>query len=289
MRHNRQGGGPSRASRSRGSSAPQSAPPARPPAAPASRPGTRRDQPQGQHWLYGKHAVVAALLNPARHVARLLAMTEAAQRLLAELQHEPRARSIVETAEIVRREEIARRLPADAVHQGLAALAAPLPETFLTDLIGAADDQSVIVVLDQVTDPHNVGAILRSADAFGAAGIVSTDRHTAEETGTLAKAASGALERIPLVRVPNLARALRELKDGGFWIAGLSERGTEALAAAKLSGRIAIVLGAEGDGMRHLTEQHCDLLLRLPLRGAMPSLNVSNAAAIALYELARSR
>ena len=241
--------------------------------------------PQGSCWLYGRHAVLAALANNERKIHRLLATPETAARLKAELPPTADANRI----ETVRREDIARLLPGDAVHQGIAALTSPLPESFLGDLVTASGDHAVVVVLDQVTDPHNTGAILRSAEAFGAVGIVTTDRHAADESGTLAKAASGALERVPMAKVTNLARALRDLKESGFWIVGLSERGGTYLADAKLSGRIALVLGAEGDGLRRLTEEHCDLLVRLPMSGAMPSLNVSNAAAVALYELARTR
>jgi 23S rRNA (guanosine2251-2'-O)-methyltransferase len=234
------------------------------------------------YWLHGRHAVLAALRNPDRRILRLCATADVAQRLQQDLAELPAQ------VEVTARDEIARRLPTGAVHQGLAAQVAPLPELFLGDLVAQAGDSGVVVVLDQVTDPHNAGAILRSADAFGALGILTTDRHTPEETGALAKAASGALERVPLVRVTNLARGLRELKEGGFWIIGLSEHGTQLLGDAKLDGTIAIVLGAEGEGLRHLTEQHCDLLVRLPMKGTMPSLNVSNAAAIALYELTRA-
>ena len=290
MRHRPDNGhrGPPRRDQPRGAARP--GPAKHPPADTApQRRGGREPVPQGQYWLYGRHAVLAALRNPDRRIARLIVTDETGSRLRADLAGDAHALAYINSMEVVRREEIARRLPADAVHQGLAALVSPLPETFLADLLVAAQAETVIVVLDQVTDPHNAGAILRSAEAFGAAGIVTTDRHTPEETGTLAKAASGALERVPLVRVTNLARALRELKDGGFWIAGLSERGTQLLSEAKLSGRIAIVLGAEGEGLRHLTEQNCDLLVQLPMSGAMPSLNVSNAAAITLYELARGR
>jgi 23S rRNA (guanosine2251-2'-O)-methyltransferase len=242
-----------------------------------------------QYWIYGRHPVMAALANPHRHILRLCATRESASRIAQDLRDTGVAAGTVANLEIVPREEIARRVPSGAVHQGVLAAVAPLPEVFLADLIAEAGEQATLVVLDQVTDPHNAGAILRSAEAFGAKGIVTTDRHTPEETGTLAKAASGALERVPLVRVTNLARTLRELKESGFWILGLSERGTVALKDARPGSRIAIVLGAEGEGLRRLTEETCDLLVRLPMQGAMPSLNVSNAAAIVLYELARSR
>ncbi|HIJ64183.1 MAG TPA: 23S rRNA (guanosine(2251)-2'-O)-methyltransferase RlmB, partial [Rhodospirillaceae bacterium] len=180
-------------------------------------------------------------------------------------------------------------LPMGAVHQGLALAADPLPELQIIDLLDAARgrDSAQLVVLDQVTDPHNAGAVLRSAAAFGALAVVVQDRHAPEQTGTLAKAASGALERVPLVRVTNLVRALEELKSGGFWIAGLAGDAEQTLAAAGLNGKIALVLGSEGDGLRRLTREHCDHLVRLPQTDQVESLNVSNAAAVALYELVR--
>ncbi len=237
----------------------------------------------GQVWIYGRHPVLAALANPERRIFRLLLTRDAAERASGDLNgtaHAPQP-------EIVPRERIAERLPAGAVHQGFLAAVSPLPDAALEDIIAAAAETSLVVALDQVTDPHNVGAILRSAEAFGATGVIVTERHAPEETGTLAKAASGALERVPLVRVVNLSRALEQLKTAGFWTLGLDERGDKTLADAGMDGRLILVLGAEGEGLRRLTLEHCDLLVRLPMKGAMPSLNVSNAAAISLYELSR--
>src|SRR6185312_874284 len=155
----------------------------------------------------------------------------------------------------------------------------------LDELAGQAD--ATLLLLDRITDPHNVGAILRSAAAFGALAVILTERHAAPESGALAKAASGALEHVPLIRVANLARALELLKKGGFWIAGLAAEGSQTLAGAKLTGKVGLALGAEGPGLRRLTREHCDLLVRLPTGGAIDHLNVSNAAAVALYELVR--
>lgn len=243
----------------------------------------------GQVWLYGRHPVVAALANLQRRVFRVMATPEAAQRLQEDLAKLDLKERTLPAPEIVPRERIAAALSTSAVHQGLLAAVGALPEPTLDDILARGGEKAVIVALDQVTDPHNVGAILRSAEAFGAAGVLVTERHAPEETGTLAKAASGALERIPLMRITNLARTLRELKEAGFWVIGLDERGNQLLSAAKHDGRIVLVMGAEGEGLRRLTLEHCDLLARLPMRGSMPSLNVSNATAVALYELVRDR
>jgi 23S rRNA (guanosine2251-2'-O)-methyltransferase len=223
--------------------------------------------------LYGWHTVMAALENPARRIRRLLATENAARRL---------AEASVPTAtrpEIVRPDAIAARLAPDAVHQGLYAEADPLPSPAIEGL--AAD--GVVLVLDQITDPHNVGAIFRSAAAFAATAIVTTARHSPEATGVLAKAASGALEHVPLATVQNLARALAALKAGGHLVIGLDSSGEDDLAALPLRCPLALVLGAEGKGLRQLTKDTCDHVARLSLPGAIQSLNVSNAAAVALH------
>jgi 23S rRNA (guanosine2251-2'-O)-methyltransferase len=237
--------------------------------------------------LWGVHPVIAALGNEARRCRRLLATGEAQKAHAAAL--EPLLRERQLRVETVERGGIDAVLPPGAVHQGLALAVEPLADLSIEDLIEAADgrDPAVVMVLDQVTDPHNLGAVLRSAAAFGALGVIVTDRHAPGETGTLAKSASGALERVPLVRTVNLARGLDDLKSAGFWIAGLAGDAPATLAAAKLSGKVALVLGAEGEGMRRLTRERCDLLVKLPQTDAVESLNVSNAAAVALYELFR--
>lgn len=237
-------------------------------------------------WIYGVHAVTAALHNPARKPLRLIATRQAA----ADLSGNDAAKGGSIQAEVVQREEIDRVLPRGAVHQGLALQTDPLPPPDIEDLANevASRDRAVVVVLDRVSDPRNVGAILRSAAALGACGVVVTERHAPEATGALAKAASGALETVPLVRVVNLARALDRLKQAGLWCLGLDSQGDTEIGDADLTGRIALVLGAEGAGLRRLTRDHCDLLVRLPMTDAVPSLNVSNAAAIALYAASRA-
>ena len=254
-------------------------------------PRERRPPERGSgHWLFGTHAVLAALANPQRRCRRLLLTAEAGHALAGELgallAAPPRL-----SPEVVGRGELDRLLPT-AVHQGIALEVAPLEEPTLEEVLrqGATSADAVLLVLDQVTDPHNVGAILRSAAAFGALGVVVTERHAPHSTATLAKAASGALETIPLVRVGNLARALEEIKGAGFWCIGLAADAAATIAEARLDGRTALVLGAEGAGLRRLTRERCDLLVRIPLASAaVASLNVSNAAAVALYELARGR
>lgn len=246
----------------------------RPPAA------KRRRGPKGNaagHWLYGHHAVAAALNNPARQVIRLLATPQGAERLRAEC---PDAKP--ETAE---RGLIESLLPEGAVHQGVALETSPLPAPALEDVAASVSGSGLLLVLDQVTDPQNVGAILRSAAAFGAKALIMPHRHAPPVTGALAKAASGALEHVPLVTVTNLDRGLKTLKQADFWILGLDAAADTAIADTTIDGKLVLVLGAEGTGLRRLTAERCDLLLRLPMTGPIPSLNVSAAAAVALYAL----
>jgi 23S rRNA (guanosine2251-2'-O)-methyltransferase len=223
--------------------------------------------------IYGWHAVQAALENPARRIRRLLVTPNGARRI------DELAIKLSVKPDIVRPEEIDRLLPPDAVHQGVLAEADPLPAPALEDL--ALD--GIVLVLDQITDPHNFGAIVRSAAAFAVSAIVTTERHSPETTGVLAKSASGGLEYVPLVLVQNLARAMSELKARGFLLVGLDESGKTDLAATPLRAPLALVMGAEGKGLRQLTRETCDLLARLKLPGRIKSLNVSNAAAVALH------
>ena len=231
-------------------------------------------------WLYGRHAVLAAVANPDRRIERILATKEAAERHAVELGSK---------VELFSRDDLSHRLPAGAVHQGLAALAAPLEEPQLEDVLARCGKDALVLALDQVTDPHNVGAILRSAAAFGVAGLIVTERHAPADTGVLAKSASGALEIVPLVRAVNLARVLEQLKEAGFWLYGLDERGDAAINDLDLAGRACIVLGAEGEGLRRLTAEKCDRLVTIPTDARLAALNVSNAAAVAAYEWARRR
>jgi 23S rRNA (guanosine2251-2'-O)-methyltransferase len=239
--------------------------------------GAPRDR-DGPVVLYGWHTVKAALENPQRRFHRLLATENAARRLT-----EDHVKFPVEP-ELVRPEDIAAIAGAQAVHQGLYAEADPLASPELEDLATGG----IMLVLDQITDPHNVGAILRSAAAFAARAVVTTERHSPEATGVLAKAASGALEYVPIATVVNLARALEELHELNTFLVGLDSSGEADLAATPLSAPLALVIGAEGKGLRRLTRVHCDVIARLALPGRITSLNVSNAAAVALY-VARAR
>lgn len=228
--------------------------------------------------LWGRHAVEAALKNPERNHRKLWATREG----IASLDGELPADFPVEYAQAA---DLARLVARDAPHQGLVLDCDALEDRFLDEVMDA-DPARPLVVLDQVTDPHNVGAIMRSAAAFNAAAIITQDRHAPPESGTLAKSASGALEVVPWIRVVNLARALEEMAEAGYWRIGLDGEGKSTLGEAMPTGPIALVLGAEGEGMRHNIMQHCDAIARLPMSGAVESLNVSNAAAIALYALA---
>jgi 23S rRNA (guanosine2251-2'-O)-methyltransferase len=224
--------------------------------------------------MWGKHAVAAALDNPQRKVLRAWATREAAEQMQF-----PKEVPVT-FADVA---DLGRLVPHDAPHQGLVIEVEPLEDIWLGDVLSGAPERALLLVLDQVTDPHNVGAILRSAAAFGAVGIVTQDRHSPPESGALAKAASGALERVPWARVVNLARALDEIGEAGFWRVGLAGEAEMELKDALGPPRVALVLGAEGPGLRPNTREHCDAVARLPISSEVESLNVSNAAAVALY------
>ncbi|WP_428246567.1 23S rRNA (guanosine(2251)-2'-O)-methyltransferase RlmB [Ferrovibrio sp.] len=236
----------------------------------------------GPIWLYGTHACLAALANPERYCRRLVLTRETLAEIQPRLPAQPQP-------EIVDKSRLDALLPPQAVHQGIALQVEPLEDPGIESLTAPlGEDREIVVLLDQVTDPRNIGAVIRSAAAFGARAVVLPDRHSPEATGALAKAASGGLEVLPLIRVTNLARALDQLAEYGFWRVGL-EMETDKTLAQAVSGikRVALVLGAEDEGLRRLTREKCDFLAKLPMTGAVESLNVSAAAAVALYECAR--
>ena len=239
-------------------------------------------------WLFGKHPVLAALRNPARSVKRLLVTKKSADQYLtefSEINHNIRPLN----PEIVLPEMLEKQLPADCVYQGIALQTNVLPPVDIADHCEINDSTPhLLLVLDQVTDPHNVGAIIRSAAAFGARAMISTDRHSPPESGTLAKSASGALEVLPWIRVTNLSRALDRLAEMGYWRLGLDGSANTSIREADFGPNIALVMGAEGRGLRKGSQEHCDALIKLPIQRTVESLNVSNAAAIALYEFSKN-
>lgn len=248
---------------------------------PRSERSDRPAQRAGEVWLYGHHAVAAAVTNPSRKILRLMGTTEALAKLTAETGPLGQTRACS-------RREIDAVVGEDAVHQGIALLTRTLDHS-LEDVLEAASARAnaCLMLLDQVTDPHNVGAILRSAAAFGARAVIAPDRHAPEENGAMAKAASGALDKIAYVKATNLVRALELIKEHQFWLVGLDAQAPQTLGQLKLGGKIALVVGAEGEGLRRLVRETCDHVARLPMAGDMESLNVSNAAAVALYEKVR--
>ncbi len=238
----------------------------------------------GGNWYFGTHAVNSIINNTNRNCLRLLVTDEARPNLrLDNTEH------LTISPEIVSRPDLDALLPRGAVHQGIAVQAPPLEETGLDEAcLPLEDSGNVVLALDHVTDPQNVGAILRSAAAFGARALVMTDRHAPPVTGALAKAASGALEIVPIVRVVNLARALDQLADWGYWRVGLDGNAPATLADANPGRNVVLILGAEGSGLRRLTRERCDIVAKLPITDAVESLNVSAAAAVALYEMIRA-
>ncbi|WP_119677611.1 23S rRNA (guanosine(2251)-2'-O)-methyltransferase RlmB [Indioceanicola profundi] len=256
-----------------------------------SKPGLQASASRA-NLLYGLHPVAAALVNPERQVRALFVTEGALESLTPALARAEELGLDRPEPTVADRDQLDRLLAAGAVHQGAALDCGPLPELDLEDVIAraeAAEGGALVVILDQVTDPHNVGAVMRSAAAFGAMAVVVQDRHAPPVTGVLAKTASGAVEAVPLVRVTNLARAITDLREANFWCVGLAESGERALHELELAGHVALVLGSEGEGIRRLTAERCDEIARLPTGGPVGSLNVSNAAAVALYEVARRR
>ena len=245
--------------------------------------GQNPDTSKGGFWLYGLHAVRAALANPKRNIRRAVLTDRAEAELGAGV-----LRARTSNVTVAAPDAVSRLLPPGSVHQGVALLCEPLPAQDLEEVLDAIATPRLVAVLDQVTDPHNEGAILRSAAAFGVAAVVVQDRHAPPESGALAKAASGGLDVVSRVTVVNIARALEELGRLGFYRIALAADGDVALRDAAPAGDIAIVLGAEGTGLRRLVRERCDASAFIPMGGAMESLNVSNAAAIAFYELRRA-
>lgn len=250
----------------------------------AARAAPGRGAGTGRLWLYGLHAVAAALTNPARRRHRLIATSSACD-ALRKRTGDRLAESGIAVATVARG-EVARLLPEGAVHQGAALEVSPLPDPVFEAVCDPASAPR-LVLLDRINDPQNLGAVLRAAAAFGAGAVIVPARHTPGESGALAKAASGALEAVPLIRVANLARAMERLKGWGYWCIGLDAGAPEALALALPEGAAALVLGAEGAGLRRLTRERCDSLARLPISDSVDSLNVAAATAVALYELTR--
>lgn len=230
-----------------------------------------------QIWLYGHHAVLAAIANPKRTVIRLISLSE--EQKLPEY-----AENRVER---LSRAELDKILPPGAVHQGIAALVKPIPEMTVEDICDLSEqmDSARIILLDQVTDPHNIGAVLRSAAVFGAMAVITQIRHAPAPSGVMAKAASGALETVPLIRTVNIVRALEKLKQAGFWSLGLDANAQTSLKSVSPVVKRVLVLGAEGTGLRRLTRKTCDEFARIDSAGPLTSLNVSNATAVALYAL----
>ncbi|HEY2134215.1 MAG TPA: TrmH family RNA methyltransferase [Acetobacteraceae bacterium] len=246
------------------------------------------ESPRGTIWLYGQHAVASALANPQRRLRRLLLTEEAEAAMAAALRQLVPGGQWPIQPERAERARLDQLLGRDVVHQGAALLADPLSPPALAQ---ALERPGPVLVLDQVTDPRNIGAILRAAAAFGAAAVITQERNAPEETGALAKAASGALEKVPLFRAVNIARTLVALKAAGCWVVGLDAGGGRLSGPALAQRRVALVLGSEGEGMRRLTRDTCDEVAGIGMPGGhasdMESLNVSTAAAIALYELTR--
>ncbi len=231
---------------------------------------------KGNFWIYGKHAVIAALQNQQREISKIM-VTRNTYEILSDAQKN-KYKSVTT---IVSPEDINKILPINSVHQGIACNVAPLPPKDISDLFSA----KILIMLDQVNDPQNVGSILRSAAAFGAGGVIMTKDNSVSETGALAKSSSGGLEKVPLVKVTNLVQAIKTLKEQGFWCLGMEGESKTTLDKVPHYEKTILILGSEGKGLRQLTRSNCDILASLPISDAVESLNVANAASIALYEI----
>jgi 23S rRNA (guanosine2251-2'-O)-methyltransferase len=231
--------------------------------------------------LYGVHACFAALDNPNRQIISILTTQKYHDAVMK--------KGIGCVVKVVSAEQLSKLVGDDSVHQGIVIDVKPLPEVLLDDVLQGGEEASSLLILDQVTDPHNIGAILRSAAVFGASALILTERHSPKVTGVLAKIASGALEQVPLVYVGNLVQALNQMKKAGSWISGLAEEGKQFAHTVKFDQKTALVMGAEGTGLRRMTRETCDILVKLPTSATFSTLNVSNAAAIILYEVHRQK
>ncbi|GAB5388669.1 MAG: 23S rRNA (guanosine(2251)-2'-O)-methyltransferase RlmB [Alphaproteobacteria bacterium] len=254
--------------------------------------GRKQAAPDSGHaadLLYGFHACRAAWLNPRRRINCMWITRESAAQFEDTLKTAAKQGLKRPAPMVVPRHDLISRLPEGAIHQGIAidAHTPPVPEWVELQADLAKSDEALVVMLDQVTDPHNVGAVMRTAAAFGARAIIVQDRHAPRITGVLARSASGAVDHVPMVRVPNLSRALSLLQNAGMWTVGFSERASTRLTTGLAARKLCLVLGSEGTGLRRLVAEHCDALVRLPTRPVLPTLNVSNAAAIAMYEAQR--
>ena len=234
-------------------------------------------------WIYGKHAVTAAILNKKRQIKRFVVLESLKNYFEDRLGNQKILPEIVDTDFFV------AKFGKNATHQGCAVLAEPLKEIFLEDLLSDPSDDRPIVFLDQITDPQNIGSILRASAVFGARAVVITENGSPEMSPTISKTASGAAELIPLIRVTNLVQSLNLLKEKGFWTIGLDERGKQELSQVDLSGKIAVVIGSEGDGLRRLTRESCDFLVQLPFFENFSTLNAAQAATVSLYEILRQK
>ena len=229
--------------------------------------------------LYGRHAVIAAIKNPRRKISKLLCTKENFEEIK---KINPQTNT-----QVVERKEIDKLLPIDSVHQGFAAFCSELPAVSIEELITTANklENCHVLILDQVTDPQNIGAIIRSAVAFNTLALIIQDKNSPQETGSMAKASAGMIEHLPIIRVTNLSRTINQLKDAGFWTIGMDGYAKTSVSELKKGGKNAIIMGSEGKGMRRLVEENCDITIRLPMNEKVESLNVATAAAIVLYEI----
>ena len=234
--------------------------------------------------LYGRHPVTAAILNPHRQIQTLFATKETAEELQNLCRQTKRPRELVK---IIDKKELERLLSPEAVHQGFAAKVHPLPAYSLEEICDMAQSKTNchVLILDQVTDPQNIGAIIRSCVAFDTLALIVQDKNSPTESGAMAKASAGMIEHLPVCRATNLSRAIAQLKDAGFWTIGMDGYAKTTISELKKGGKNAIIMGSEGKGMRRLVEESCDITVRLPISEKVESLNVSTAAAIVLYEM----